>query len=121
MQFRDAILIAAVIEEPGRPHVVEIFDVGVGRVAIIDGHPDGTGAHETQHAEEDAGVVDRVDCDGLFAAETADPHGAGDALAGGEDFGVGVTFVAVDDGHAVGGGFGLLVEIIYGSHGLGIW
>src|SRR5271170_781290 len=51
LQFGNAVAIATVIEEPGSFHVIEIFDVGVGRVAVIDGNPNGSGAHEAEHAE----------------------------------------------------------------------
>src|SRR3984885_3283925 len=113
----DAVAIAAVVEEPGSFLVIEILGVGAGRVAVIDGDPDSPGAHEAEHAEENARVVDGIDGDGLFAAQAGGPQGAGDLLAGSAHVGVGVTRAALDDGDAIGECFGLLVEIIYGSHG----
>jgi len=108
---------AAVIEKPRRLGVVQEFHVGIGGVAKVDWDPGGSGAQDAQHAEQHGRMIVGVDGGALFALDAPGPHSAGDALAEGSGFSVGVPSIPIEDCDPVGVEIGALVEIVDRSHG----
>src|SRR5215471_9203146 len=107
----------AMVENPARFSVIHELDVGVVRVAVIDGDPSATGAHDGDHAKQNTSVIGRIDCNPLFIAQTGGNHGAGQTFAGYTKLAVGEPRVAVNQSDPVGKGFGSFVKVVDGAHG----
>src|ERR1700689_3798234 len=108
---------AAVIEKPSRFGVDQEFHVGVGGIAEVDRNPGGSGAQDAQHAEQNCCVIMGVNCGPLLPLEAAGSHPAGDPLAEGAGFTVGVPSVSVEDRDSVGVEIRALIKIVDSSHG----
>ncbi len=104
------------IEEPRHLDIIHVFDVGVDSVSIIDRHPDSAGPHDTEHAEQHAGIVVGINSCGLFASQTTRAHGASNTNGDIAGFAIVYAQVAIDDGGAVGIRVCTFIEIVDGPH-----
>src|SRR5208283_3323933 len=117
----DLLAKTAMIEKPSRLGVVQKFHVGVGGITKVDGDPCGPGAQYAQHAEQNRRMIVGVDGRPLFRLDAVSPHPAGDALAEGARFSVGIASVPVENRDPLGMEIRALVEIIDRSHRFPCW
>ena len=73
------------------------LDIRVDGVAIVDRDPYRAGPHDAQHAEQNSGIVMRVNRRRLFAFQPGRPHGTRHATRDLLRFSVGITGISIDD------------------------